>query len=347
MAKKKNKEMIVENSDATPAAASLHPGAAPSDGGSFDPTKSEVMAQALAIMGGMSKDDLNGFMASLSQAAHAADTIPGGAQAHNRGTIVPKPSFAVGSVHEEDISALFEGQEVSEEFVERATKIFEAALETRLAVELTNLQEQYEGFVEEAYEDLSEEMADKLDQYLNYTVSEWMKENELVLERGVKNEIMESFVEGLKNLFAEHYIEVPEDKVDAVELLSGKVAELEAKLNDVINDNISLSEEMINTKKFAVFESVAADLSEGASERLALLAENLEFKDPEDFASKLEVLKESVVGNSLLKKGRASTGMLTEDVFHSEEEIKEMNAPVLNNEMAAVVQHLSKTAKKL
>lgn len=341
------KKMILENSDATPAAASLHPGAAPSDGGTYDPTKSEVLAQALAVLGGMSKDDINGFLASLTMTpsnAHVTD----GNDGHNKATIMAKPSFAVGkpTIHEEDISALFEGQEVSEEFLGKAKNIFEAALETRLAIEVTNLQEQYETYIDEAYNVISEEMEDKLNQYLNYVISEWMEENELVIDRGVKSEIMESFVLGLKDLFAEHYVDIPEDQVDAVELLSAKVAELEAKLNSAIETNINLQEGIEISMRESILEAASHDLSEAATERLMVLSENVEFEHPDVFAQKVEKLKESVVTNNFRPRAKP-TGILNEDVFLSQEELTEENNPgFADSTVAAAVQHISRTVKK-
>lgn len=343
--------MIVENNDATPAAASLHPGAAPNDGGTYDPTKSEVLAQALQVLGGMSKDDINGFLASLMTTPNNAHVTDGNMD-HNRGTIVPHPSFAVGkpTIHEEDIKDLFDGQEISEEFLQKAKNIFEAALETRLALEVVNLQEQYENMINEAYEVLSEEMEDKLDQYLNYVISEWAEDNSLALENGVRTEQMESFIAGLKDLFEEHYIDVPESEVDAVELLSAKVAELEDRLNDAIETNIELEDELENTAREAVLSAMSDDLSEAAEDRLRVLSENVEFEDVESFAEKVEILKENVVGNGYFNRpAPRGTGLLLEEVSTSEDELNGSDKMVVdpNDPASVAAAHISRTAKKL
>lgn len=341
--------MIVEG--VTPAADSLHPGGAPSDGGTYDPTKSEVLAQALAVLGGMSKDDINGFMASLTMTPSNANITAGNLDG-NRNSIVPHASFAVGrpQIHEEDIKDLFEGQEVSEEFIEKAKNIFEAALETRLAIEVTNLQEQYENYVNEAYGILSEEMEDKLDQYLNYVVSEWMEENELVLENGVRNEIMEDFIVGLKSLFEDHYIDVPENEVSAVEMLSAKVAELEDRLNAAIDDNIELEAALEDGARESILDVASADLSEAAEERLRVLAENVDFESPDAFAEKVDLLKENLQGGGYFNRPvPRGTGMLVEDVFLTNDEIKDQQGRGgvdANDPVSLVANHISRNSKK-
>ena len=338
---------IIKEDDATPAAATLHPGAAPSDGGSFDPTKSEMLAYALNVLGGMSKDDINGFLASIENSKHSSDFIPSGAANSNRGSIAAKPSAAIS---EEDISALFEGQDVSEEFLERAKTIFEAALDTRLTLEAANLQEQYEALVEQAYSEISEQMAEKLDQYMNYVVSEWMEENELVLDQGVRNEVLESFIEGMKNLFAEHYVDIPDEQVDAVEELASRVAELEDRLNDALEDNLELAAELEEAEKATVLESALVDLSDDDAEKLVTLAEGLEYTDQDNFAMKLGMLRESIVSNEYTPtRSRRGTGMITEDVFLSEDEYNSSYAPAGHNSnpVTAYAEFIKKSAKKV
>lgn len=340
----RNKKIIKED-DATPAAASLHPGAAPSDGGSYDPTHSEMLAYALQVMGGMSKEDLNGFLASIENSKHYADGVPNGAQAQNRGSIMAKPSAAIS---EEDISSLFEGQDVSEEFVEKAKTIFEAALDARLTLEAANLQEQYEMLVESAYEEITEQVADKVDQYMNYVVSEWMEENELVLDQGVRNEVLESFIEGMKNLFSEHYVDIPEDQVDAVEELSDRIAELEARLNDALEDNFELEAELKEAEKATILESALVDLSDDEAEKLITLSEGLDYTDQDSFATKVAMLKESVASSYNHFPRHRPTGLITEDVFLSEDDYRRSDAPVnTGNPVSAYAQHISRTVKKV
>jgi hypothetical protein len=299
----------------------------------------------------MSKDDINGFMASLTMTPSNANITAGNVDG-NRSSIVPHASFAVGKpqIHQEDIKDLFEGQEVSEDFVVKAKNIFEAALETRLAIEVTNLQEQYENYVNEAYGILSEEMEDKLDQYLNYVVSEWMDENELVLEQGVRNEIMEDFIVGLKQLFEDHYIDVPEAEVSAVEMLSAKVAELENRLNAAIDDNIELEAALEDSARESILDVASADLSEAAEERLRVLAENVDFESPDAFAEKVDLLKENLQGGGYFNRPvPRGTGMLVEDVFLSPEELSEQGRTSgvdYNDPVSLVANHISRNSKK-
>lgn len=341
---------MINEEDNTPAAASLHPMAMPADGmNDFDPTKSEMLAYALQVMGGMSKDDLNHFLASMEMSTHSADSIPDGAAQQNMASIMAKPSGSAAMVSEEDISTLFEGHDVSEEFVIKAKSIMESAIDARLTLEAAHLQEQYETLVEQAYEEITEEMSDKVDQYMNYVVSEWMEENRLVLDRGVKNDVMESFVEGLKNLFAEHYIDVPEEQVDALQTLSDRVEELEARLNDQMSYNMSLQNEIANAQKNHVIDAATHDLSDDDAERLTSLAENLEFKGLESFERSVSVLKESLQTKNTYSNYRPvrNTGLITEDVFLTEDEYNSTKAISSANPVVAYAQHISRTAKKV
>jgi hypothetical protein len=340
------KVKVISEDDATPAAATLHPGAAPSDGGSYDPTHSEMLAYALQVMGGMTKDDLNGFLASMQQNSQSySANIPDGASDRNRGTIMAKPSAAIS---EEDISALFEGQDVSEDFILQAKTIFEAALDARLTLEAANLQEQYEMLVEEAYQEVTEQMADKLDQYMNYVVSEWMDENELVLDNGVKNEVLGSFMEGLKDLFAEHYVDVPEEQVDAVEALADRIAELEDRLNDALEDNMDLASELEEAEKATVLESALVDLSDDEAEKLITLSEGLDYTDQNTFATKVAMLKESISSSYDYFPKHRPTGLITEDVFLSEDDYRRSEAPVNSGSpVSAYANHISRTVKKV
>ena len=193
----------------------------------------------------------------------------------------------------EDLDALLSGENLSEEFVQKASTIFEAAVIARaeevIAEAEVALQEQFEAAVEEIKEDL----AAKVDDYLNYMVEEWMKENEIAIEKGLRAEIVEDFITGLKGLFEEHYIDIPSEKVDVVGELTDKVEELEAALNEQISKGVELTKELNEQKKIEAIYTACEGLTQTQVEKLKSLAEGVEFTTEEEFATKLSTLKES------------------------------------------------------
>jgi hypothetical protein len=193
----------------------------------------------------------------------------------------------------EDIDALMSGENLSEEFVQKATTIFEAAVIARaeevIAEAEAELLEQFESAIEEVKEDL----ATKVDDYLNYVVEQWMKENEIAIEKGLRAEIVEDFIGGLRNLFIEHYIDIPADKVDVVEELTTRVEELESSLNEQITHGIELKKELNEQKKIEAIYTACEGLTQTQVEKLKSLAEGVEFTTEEEFVEKLSTLKES------------------------------------------------------
>jgi len=193
----------------------------------------------------------------------------------------------------EDIDALMQGENLSEDFVNRATVIFEAAVVARaeevIAEATAELQEQFDAGIEQIKEDLAE----KVDDYLNYMVEEWVKENELAIEKGLRAEIVEDFIAGLKQLFDDHYIDIPEEKVNVVEELTDKVEELEESLNDQIAVAIELKKELNEHKKNEAIYTACEGLTQTQVEKMKSLAESVDFTTEEEFATKLTTLKES------------------------------------------------------
>jgi hypothetical protein len=193
----------------------------------------------------------------------------------------------------EDIDALLEGENLSEEFANKAATIFEAAVVARaeevVAMVESELHEQFQVAVEEIKEDL----AAKVDDYLNYMVEEWVTENQIAIEKGLRAEITEDFINGLRNLFVEHYIDIPAEKVEVVEALASKVEELEAALNEQINVAVELTKSLNEQKKIEAIYTACEGLSQTQVEKLKSLAEGVEFTTEEEFATKVETLKES------------------------------------------------------
>ena len=193
----------------------------------------------------------------------------------------------------EDMDALLSGENLSEEFVTKATTIFEAAVIARAEEVIEEAQELLMQQFEEAVEEVKEDLASKIDDYLNYMVEEWVKENEVAIDTGLRAEIVEDFITGLKGLFEEHYIDIPEDKVDVVEELTDKVTDLEDALNEQIANAIELKKELNEHKKTEAIYTACEGLTQTQVEKMKSLAEGVEFSTDEEFATKLSTLKES------------------------------------------------------
>ena len=228
----------------------------------------------------------------------------------NKSTIAPKPSDASAEIQtpeqvvqpvpfREHLDVLFDGQDLSEEFMDRAEVIFEAAVNERVEVVAEELKQAVAESYEEELEAFKGEMVERIDDYLNYVVEEWMQNNELAVENGVRTEVAESFIEGLKNLFETNYIDIPQERVDILEKLVAENEEVNEQLNEAINTNIELSKDLLAYQKAELFAGVADGLSDVQIDRFASLAEGLEFESAENFLGKLEVLRESYFGGGL------------------------------------------------
>jgi hypothetical protein len=193
----------------------------------------------------------------------------------------------------EDVAALTEGEELSEEFKTKAATVFEAAVKSKLRSEVERIESAKTQEVAEEINKVRDELTEKVDAYMNYVVEEWMKENEIAIERGLKGEIAEDFISGLKALFEEHYIDVPDEKYDILENQSTKIDELEAKLNEQIEKNAEMKKANGQLVRESVFAEVSSDLADTEVEKFKSLAEDVEFTDEESFRSKLDTLKES------------------------------------------------------
>jgi hypothetical protein len=193
----------------------------------------------------------------------------------------------------EDMDALIGDENLSEEFVTKATTIFEAAVVSRAESIVEEIEGELLEQFDEAVETIKEELASKVDDYLNYMVQEWVTENQLAIQSGLKAEIVEDFIQGLKGLFEAHYIDIPSDKVDVVEQLTAKVEELENSLNEQIETTIELKKELNEAQKLEAIHAVCEGLTQTQVEKLKSLAEGVEFTTESEFAGKLETLRES------------------------------------------------------
>ena len=198
---------------------------------------------------------------------------------------------------EDDINALVEGEELSEEFKQKATTIFEAAVQAKVnnivLEKQIELEEANEKVIQEQVAEYKTELVEQVDNYLNYVSEQWMEENKLAVEKGIRTEITEGFISGLKNLFEEHYITIPEDKVDVVDDLFGKIEDLESQLNEEINKGVEMNKELSKFKKEKIVQSVTSGLSDTQAEKVKELAESVEDENTETFEKKVEVIKEN------------------------------------------------------
>jgi len=212
----------------------------------------------------------------------------------------------------DDVEALVQGEDgLTEEFKEKASTIFQAAVQAKVLEEVNKKADEIETQLKEDQDKSSEgfkkEMTEKVDGYLTYVVEEWMKENELAIEKGIRSELVEDFMSGLKTLFAEHYIDIPEEKVDMVDDLFTKVEDLETSLDEEINRGVELQKELAQFKKDDAISEVTKDLADTETEKISKLAEGIEYENQEQYIEKLNVLKESY-----FPKSDAVTSEITE-----------------------------------
>ena len=235
----------------------------------------------------------------------------------------------------EDMDALVSGEDLSEEFKTKASTIFEAAVSAKVISEVNQrvdeLETNYNIEMSEAKEEHLSTVTEKVDGYLNYVTEEWMKENELAVEKGIRSELVEDFMTGLKNLFTEHYIDIPEEKVDLVDDLFEKVEELEQKLDESINTSVDVKKELADYKKSETLREVSENLADTEKEKLGKLAEGIDFEDKTQYSEKLEVIKENY-----FPKQQSET--ITEELENTEEEqdISESVDPVMSKYASAL-----------
>jgi len=236
----------------------------------------------------------------------------------------------------EDVAALTEGEELTSEFKQKAATVFEAAVKAKLVEEIENLEGEYETKVNEKVSEVKEEIVDKVDAYLNYVVEEWMKENELAIEKGLRNEITEDFIGGLKSLFESHYINVPQEKYDVIESQAAEIEKLKEEVNQSMEKNIELNQKIAESTREEIINDVSSNLAATEVDKLKGLAESIEYKDADSFRKSVETLK-----NSYYPKAKASD---TES-----NEVAEQNAgsPSVNlsESMAAYTAAISKSKK--
>jgi len=233
-----------------------------------------------------------------------------------------------------DVEALIGDSDLSEEFKQKAATIFETAIKSKVKAESKRLEGEYEEKLKENTDSHKAEMVEKVDSYLNYVVEEWMKENQIAIERGIKGEIAEDFIGGLKKLFEDHYIDVPDDKYNVLEDQATKIEELEKKLNESIDKNVELNKANGELKRQDIIDESSEDLADTAKEKFNKLAEEVEYSNEDDFRTKVTTIKESYFGKKEVKQ---------DDEIDNVAANESSNSGDLSNAMAAYAAAISKT----
>ena len=239
---------------------------------------------------------------------------------------------------EEDVNALLEGEELSEEFQEKARTIFEAAIRSKVADIREQIQAQYEEELIEQVSSIKNELVERVDSYLEYVADEWIQENALAVEHGLKTEMTESFLTGMKSLFEDHYVTIPEDRYDVIESMVDKLDEMEEKLNEQIERNVALNRRLAESVADVIFADVAEGLALSQKDKLASLAENVEFDSEETYREKLVTLRNSYFSNTATSAQREAAEDISESTDYSATQI----SPLMESYLSV----LSRASKK-
>lgn len=266
----------------------------------------------------------------------------------NKATLNMKPSsaqagqtysFTPNSV-KEDVEVLFSGEELSEEFRTKATAIFEAAVALRVSEQVTAIEEQFQASLQEQQEEFEQQLTKQVEAYMDYVVEQWMEENQVAIEHSLRTEITESFIGKLRDLFAENYIDIPDEKVDVLGEMAAKVEELEQKLDGLINENADLKQQVHAGEREKIVAAVSEGLAATQVEKLMALAEGVDFDTPGNFEKKLQIVKENYFPTSKEVK------TLTEELITEEVGDEEGRQPTATGPMANYVSAISRTLKK-
>jgi hypothetical protein len=312
-------------------------------------TKVEAINQIMGHLSGLGRQELANVFKGLTDRGSLAGNPRGKALAtRHTGTFkdgleaqsLAQTRYSPTSVHAEDMDIIFGGEELSEEVREKALTIFEAAVNAKLYSEIARLEEEFEVALTEALEEKITQLSENIDRYLSYAVEQWVSENELAIESGLKAEVVEDFIHGLKNLFVENYVELPDDKIDLVSELSQHVAELEEKVNHVLKENFELKDYVDSLEVDKVFSEAVESLPLTQQEKLRSLVEGIEYSDVTEFTKKLNVIKETYFP----AKGKPAPTTLTEELDYDTDDSTESEN--VSGPMSQYVQAISKTTKK-
>ncbi len=329
-----NMDENTEKLDETTALDSLKPNSMPADG----MTKSDMLSSMVGALNTMKKSDLVDFFnKSMAQFGPNADLgIPDGTAQKNAATITAK-----GSPIKEDVEEMFSGTELSEDLKDRISTLIESAVNVRANLTLAQLQEENETKFNELVEEYKEELSESIDQYLSFAVNEWIEENKVAVETSIKNELQTSFMNGLHTLFREHYIDIPEDKLDLLGQLQSEIEELKQNFNEIQNKNIELSSTNEELNCQLIITAATRDLTESDAIRFLDLIDGITFTDMSNYEHKLNTIKEAHFSNK-------------EETVREQEEVIGIDSlnesvtdePVLTGPMSKYLETIAKTTKK-
>ena len=298
-------------------------------------SKSAMMATAVSAMSQMTPDQMSDVLDQvLAQIGHEADGVPDDTADRNRASVSMKGAM------KEDVLEIFGTENLSEEFKFKIETLFESAVESRVAIELGQIEEEAEAVVEQNVSESIEELIEKTDKYLSYVAEKWLEENEVAIDKTLKSEISEEFMSGLKALFAEHAIEIPEASIDVVEELTATVDGLEEKYNASLNDNITLLERIETLEKNAVFNEISEGLAMSQVEKLKQLTEGIEYNS-DTYADKIQIIKEQYFNKDTRAKPKTTPFLIEEENDYSDEK-PQFNSPGMENFANAI----KRTVKK-
>lgn len=311
-------------------------------------SRSDLISRMVAYASKLDKDDLSQVMVSMGVPENDeifnnnANLATGDNSAKNMATIKSKANGDSMQSVKEDLALLFgDSTDLSEDFRLKVSTLFEAAVSTRVGIENARLEEEYEQKLEESYEEIKTDMMTNVDAYLNYAVAEWIEENKLAVQNNIRTQVTESFLTGLKSLFEEHYVEIPDDKADIVESMVARIEELEAQVNEAVADNIELSK-IVNEKEV---REITDNLSEGMTstqkDKYNKLIEAINYSDADEFRKKANIIKETYFSTKNEVKV-VEDQLLSESI--EEPEVKETSG--MDPSMQLYVSSLSKTIKK-
>jgi len=295
MARKVIKENVEQVDETTAAGASLSPNSMPTPN---PKSKLEAMSAIINVAQAKSGEDLTKWYTQMiAQIGHEADGLPAGAtKEHNQGTIRAHGEEVVAALKDainEDLTKIFEGSELSEEFVARTVTLFETALNARVNVEVARIEEELEAQFDEGLNEAVDALVERIDNYIDYTANKWLEENEVAIESTLRNEISSDLMEGLAKVFKENNINIPEEQVDVVDQLAQTVEESETRINEMMSEMAELRAQVAEYEKEKVLETVSEGLTVVEKGKLREMASAIDTSDIEDFQSKVEVIKES------------------------------------------------------
>ena len=278
--------------------------------------------------------------ADKATAKEAADAEDNGEDGEDDETKVIKASAKKKRADKsmgEAVDEIFGGEDLSEDFKERAAVLFETVVLGKVNAEVERLEEEFSSKLDEQAELATEDLTKKVDAYLDYVAEQWMEENTLAVESGIRSDIAESFISGLKELFSEHRIDVPEEEVDLVAEMAEKIEALEASLNEQIDTNIEVSKELDEAKKSDVFDSLCEGIANTQAEKLRSLTEGLEYVDLDDYSRKVEIIKENYFGKSAI----------VEETDELDPVNEESDTKYVDPQMALYAKSISKTFRNI